>query len=959
MVGMQQVTTPTTLTVEIISSPWVAVDSNGAATELPSVYVVAARVTNTGTVAAENVVVTLDYQEVTNWTLLSGEDPVRTIASLGSGETYYAYWFARYPQATSANHQYTVNAEADNATLVSTSENVYDPSGTQTVETRSTINTGNQSLLQTDAAVTVGYTFSMTQTFDLGTKPEQIAFNPVGNPTFDPSAYRLLSVEGRILNVSGGTISTFIDEVYLDNVDTNAASAEIVYSFVALLPKDTTICSYAAIAYPSGGSTNEKYDKSYCTVDTAIDIDGDIALDLDKRVDLLQVEQDEILQYTIAYTNTGDKPLSFSWIWDELPDNTTLLTETISPASDENNTTTNQVAWTLGTIPPTGEPDSSGSLSFQAKVEGGGIDIPDGESLVNSAYLGINPGTSIPARKALTDTVTSVVQAPVVTTSKTVSDEMPQPGDNLTYVIQITNTGSISASDITVVDELPDGIILNGTPTPNFSSQVGQTLTWNNLEVGVSSTLDITVPVKVDPNLSETGAMITNVGDITFKNSVGYTFEPQTVSAVIMLVVPETQLELSKTGEDLNGEPLVVSDTVRYTLQVTNTGTFTAYNVTVTDDLPDEVTCVSVSDGLDCADDPLVWNVGNLAPNGGTESLTIDVTINEGTENMSIINSASVTATNVGTPPDNPKTCPDGSLPDSNSCDTVPVGNTELEISKTGKDQNGGSLVVGDTVLYTVQVTNTGTITAFNVTVTDDLPEEVTCVSVSDGLSCADDPLIWNVGDLDPNGGTKSLTIEVTINEGTEGMTIVNSASVTSSNVIDPPGTPKVCPDGSLLNDDDECDTIPQGIPNLTLAKLAEDLNGAPVVVGDTIRYTLQVANTGTYTAFNVTVTDDLPDEVTCQSVSNNLVCDDPLIWEVGDLAGNGGTASLTIDVTINEGTEGMSIINSASVTATNVVDIPENPEVCPDGSPPNNGVCDEVSEIPPASAVFLPILIK
>ena len=46
----------------------------------------------------QDLVVDLNYNEDpgNNWVLLEGENPLRTVDSLGPGESYYAYWFAAY-----------------------------------------------------------------------------------------------------------------------------------------------------------------------------------------------------------------------------------------------------------------------------------------------------------------------------------------------------------------------------------------------------------------------------------------------------------------------------------------------------------------------------------------------------------------------------------------------------------------------------------------------------------------------------------------------------------------------------------------------------------------------------------------------------------------------------------------------------------------------------------------------
>jgi uncharacterized repeat protein (TIGR01451 family) len=608
----------------------------------------------------------------------------------------------------------------------------------------------------------------------------------------------LTSVETRFLDDTGSELATFFDEVYFSSLTTllgdSPEKAEVTYTFLALLPRVVTICPYAGIEYNS----NTKYDEAFCSQDAMITIDGDITLNLDKQVNLMNVEQGQILEYTIAYSNTGDLDLQYTWIWDDVPaDTVSIITSSISPVSDPDETTAGRVAWDLGTIPVS----TTGVLSFSVLVDGNGEDISDDQDVVNVAEFGIST-VGLPNNAALTSTAASTVQAPTITMSKTDGQSEANPGDLLTYVIEITYSGSIPAAGLVITDELPLNVSLAGPTIPNYNSKVDQTLIWNVASLAaVDGTLAITIPIQVDPELSEDFAL-TNIGEISYQNAAGHTFSPQTVSDLTFVTVPTTTLSFSKTAEDLNGEPLVVGDTIRYTLQVTNTGAFTAYNVTVTDTLPAEVSCQSVSaGGLNCADNPspLIWDVGTLASDE-VATLTIDVMIKPEGEGQSIVNSASVTATNVVDPTPDPAVCPDGSEPTDNTCPETPISGPELVLSKTAEDLDGAPLVVSDTVRYTLQVTNTGAYTAFNVTVTDDLPDEVECQSVSEGPNCEDDPLIWNVGDLGPDI-TASLLITVVILPDAAGQSIVNSASVTATNVVDPTPDPAVCPDGSEPNE--------------------------------------------------------------------------------------------------------------------------------------------------------------
>ena len=133
-----------------------------------------------------------------------------------------------------------------------------------------------------------------------------------------------------------------------------------------------------------------------------------------------------------------------------------------------------------------------------------------------------------------------------------------------------------------------------------------------------------------------------------------------------------TTLDFSKTAVDVNGGTLLVTDTIRYTLQVTNTGGYAASNVVVTDTMPVSVTLLgtTITQGTSTSTQEIVWNVGTLAPNGGAATMVITVRLNSDTANQSIINTASVSGDN--TTGESVAVCPDGQAPVNSICATTP-----------------------------------------------------------------------------------------------------------------------------------------------------------------------------------------------------------------------------------------------------------------------------------------------
>ena len=107
---------------------------------------------------------------------------------------------------------------------------------------------------------------------------------------------------------------------------------------------------------------------------------------------------------------------------------------------------------------------------------------------------------------------------------------------------------------------------------------------------------------------------------------------------------------------------------------------------------------------------------------------------------------------------------------------------------------------------------------------------------------------VWTVGDL-ANGASATLTLTATVDAGTAGSTITNTAAVTGLDQVDPdPG-----------NNSGSADIL-VGISDLAVSKAVD--NAAPNEA-DTVTYTVTLTNNGSSDATGVAITDLLPAGVT------------------------------------------------------------------------------------------------
>ncbi|MEL6527679.1 MAG: DUF11 domain-containing protein, partial [Chloroflexota bacterium] len=226
------------------------------------------------------------------------------------------------------------------------------------------------------------------------------------------------------------------------------------------------------------------------------------------------------------------------------------------------------------------------------------------------------------------------------------------------------------------------------------------------------------------------------------------------------------------------------------------------------------------------------------------------------------------------------------------------INGTDLAVSKSVSDMMPFE---GQTVTYTVTVSNTGQDTTA-VEVTDQLPIGVTYVSHTTATGTYDNVTgVWAVGDM-TTGTSAQLDIVASVDVGTAGGTVTNTADITNFTQYEI----------DLTNNSASVSINPQGgTVDLALSK-ASSTNS--VVLTDTFDYTITVTNNGTLPATSVEITDTLPTEVTFVSSASCTHSTGIVTCTVGTLASG---ASQAVIINVEASAVGDPVTNSASVTLT------------------------------------------
>jgi len=348
-----------------------------------------------------------------------------------------------------------------------------------------------------------------------------------------------------------------------------------------------------------------------------------------------------------------------------------------------------------------------------------------------------------------------------------------------------------------------------------------------------------------------------------------------------------------------------------FTIGVTNGGPASAFNVVVTDTLPTGLTYVSSTDTCTAVAGTVTCKLGNIASGSSTSfdiQVSVDATVAAGS---TLTNTATVKSDQQDPVASN----------NTASASVIVTAQADLQLTKTCKpDQTAAQ--AGSTAFCTIAVFNAGPSTAQNVQVTDNIfastPFTVTSVLTSPSVACTAPGGATTSGTVScafgslASGGTATVTVNFSANSGGD---INDTAMVTATT-----------PDPNTANNSATGKVTFVSSADVSITKVSSP---NPVVAGTNLTYTISVGNVGPSTATNVVVKDTLPGQVSMVSTTPSAgSCTggipgnplQPLTCTLGSLA-NGGSATITVVVTVAPNTpSGTILVNNATV-ASDVAD--------------------------------------
>jgi len=231
-------------------------------------------------------------------------------------------------------------------------------------------------------------------------------------------------------------------------------------------------------------------------------------------------------------------------------------------------------------------------------------------------------------------------------------------GEQVAYLITVTNQGNVASNDYNVIDEIPAG--MSFISASDFGSYNGATVTWSNLpNLNPGDTKVLTIILRMDDTSFDTYRNYaeisedssedygvtdedSNPDDDVFNDSVIDHNDPNADEIAgdeddndfeeVTPIIPEPVYDLAliktlEAGQAATG--INEGDQITYTITISNQGNVPSNDYTVSDLLPAGMSFVSASDGGTNAGGMVTWeNLPNIDV-GGTKALSITLRLDD------------------------------------------------------------------------------------------------------------------------------------------------------------------------------------------------------------------------------------------------------------------------------------------------------------------------------------------
>uniref|UniRef100_A0A6J5Z5M7 Unannotated protein n=1 Tax=freshwater metagenome TaxID=449393 RepID=A0A6J5Z5M7_9ZZZZ len=593
-----------------------------------------------------------------------------------------------------------------------------------------------------------------------------------------------------------------------------------------------------------------------------------------------------LAEFRIQVQNAGPDAATDTTVTDTLPAGLTFVSATPSQGSCSSAAGgggTTAITCSMGTLPVS----SSATVIVKARPQPGASD----STLTN----GVSADSSITPTPVTDNSSVDINPIADLSLTKTADVSSAGFGDPVSYTLTATNSGPDSATNVEIVDTLPPGIdAASAVATPSSSGscqRTGSTIAciWAGATANGASR-SVTISADVASSVAAEDRQSTNLGVVS---SLTDDPEPSTNQAQVDVVItPSVDLAVKATGPsqvDAGGEADILFSTV-------NNGPSTADDSQIVITIPSQLSVVDVPSGCKVSGSKVTCQLGSIA-SGETTSTTIRVKAAGSADTSQKLISAEVSTSSVDRIPSNNQ--------DVTPLLVDPVADLRLTKSVTPTTANPG-----DTVTFSVTMTNDGPSTSQGATIIDDLPQGMTptavystavpaCTIQGRRITCPLEQVVPQ--------GTQVIQIVAKISEDQPTSTMINNAEVVPGAESDRDDTNNTAHASVVVTGGDKG-------PYLSVRKTVttkDPHSSSPVT------YSVRVTNTGSAGAANVRLSDLPSGNYSLISIDPSQGNCDGLRCSLGTLK-KGEHATITIKVSLPGGTMTNTVFASTPGYPTN-----------------------------------------
>jgi uncharacterized repeat protein (TIGR01451 family) len=554
-----------------------------------------------------------------------------------------------------------------------------------------------------------------------------------------------------------------------------------------------------------------------------------------------------VINYFLTARNNGPSQVTAAVVTDIFPPNVSVV---IAFPTNGGGARTNYVLHGNTLTWPVGALAIHGTATMLVRTTAVGIGT-------NTNSAAISPGTGV------TDLLTNnnVALLPTIVSGAflglSITAAPPEIGYEapaVTYTLTVTNNGPVLATGVVLSNTLPPNLVLTGvTLAPGETFLTNSIVDTNTGFVTESVTialgtmtngqLDTVFLTAIEtpasnfvPGVVIDSAIVTGIIQANQTNN--------TAQASITLVPPDMAIGVT-------GSPgvMAVGDTVTYTLSVTNLGPVPAYGVAITNYLPPNLlfSNASVRKGTYTA-------AADLNTNGQTDIIaTLDDPLGVGQNTL-----LTITATALSLGPS-----PEVAVVGDAVVDLNPANNTAQIVTQVvppdmavGLTGSPSIIAVGDSVTYTIVVSNLGPVVANGIFVTNLLPTNllftgatvplpgITYTTAADASVPGQTDILFNLGTNSMAPG-QTLTLTVTATAQTLALSGAVNTNIVADSQIDP----------------NTGNNTAQAVTFILPPDMAIGMTGSPasITIGQQVVYTVSVTNLGPVVANGVVISNFLP----------------------------------------------------------------------------------------------------